>query len=428
MKRVLRNTFVASLLVGSSLWWAAQASDDFTLFDTETPVVPAPATRNGLDIYRDFREGLSTRTCPSNASARWSKHFSLVPSRLASGSDDALPLFGYVVDELRRAGLPTEYALIPFVESGYQPGARSPGGPAGLWQMIALTARDHKVNIGKGYDGRLSPVESTRAAVRYLKTLHGMFAGDWRLAAMAYNAGEYRVLGSLRAAGQTARNARPHTLPGLSGITHAYVRKLQAISCLMARADDQPQWLSALDRPVPRLEAVALPDDIADLRGWAEHTQQDPDLLRRLNPVFGNGRIAKVGGSRPMLLSATLAATGAIDQASPAAPLEAMSASLLDEAAMAPSTDLFAAPPEARPLASTETNPGEPVTAEISTTGKPAPSATASSATAALAAAVAQAAASAPPAPAPTPPIMAADPGTTPQAVTTPAKAAVMQK
>ena len=49
-----------------------------------------------------------------------------------------------------------------------------------------------------GYDGRLSPVDSTRAAVRYLKTLHGMFAGDWRLAVMAYNAGEYRVFGALR--------------------------------------------------------------------------------------------------------------------------------------------------------------------------------------------------------------------------------------
>ena len=52
-----------------------------------------------------------------------------------------------------------------------------------------------------GYDGRLSAVDSTRAAVRYLKTLHGMFAGDWQLATMAYNAGEYRILQSLRRGG-----------------------------------------------------------------------------------------------------------------------------------------------------------------------------------------------------------------------------------
>lgn len=423
MKRLIRNGIIASLLVGSSLWWVAQASDDFALFAAETPEAPAPApaTRNGLDIYREFRAGLATRHCPGNASARWSEHFAAVPRRLASSSDDALPLFGYVVDELRRASLPTEYALIPFVESGYQPGARSPGGPAGLWQMIALTARNHEVNIGKGYDGRLSPVESTRAAVRYLKTLHGMFAGDWRLAAMAYNAGEYRVLGSLRAARQTARNARPETLPGLSDITHAYVRKLQAISCLMARADDQQQWLSALDRPVPRLEAVTLPDDIADLRGWAEQTQQDHAQLRRLNPVFGNGRVAKIGGMRPQLLSATLAATGALDQAPPSTAQDAMSAVLLDEAAMASTSDLFAAP------AATDTLAPE-VTAYIE-----APRAsTAASATAALAVAAAQAAASVSPPPSsantPTPgPAVATASDASPQAVAAPAQEAVTQ-
>ena len=414
MKRLIRNAVISTVLVGSSLWWAAQASDD--LFGADTPVAPAPATRNGLDIYREFREGLATRNCPSNASARWSEHFAAVPRRLASGSDDALPLFGYVVDELRRADLPTEYALIPFVESGYQPGARSPGGPAGLWQMIALTARNHEVNIGKGYDGRLSPVESTRAAVRYLKTLHGMFAGDWRLAAMAYNAGEYRVLGSLRAAHQTARNARPETLPGLSDVTHAYVRKLQAISCLMARADDQQQWLSALDRPVPRLEAVALPDDIADLRGWAEQTLQDHAQLRRLNPAFGNGRIAKMGGKRPLLLSATLAATGAVDQASPATAQDAMSAALLDEAAMTPASDLFAAP--ATPVAAAAS-----AVANVEARLEPQRTATASSATAALAAAAAQAAAGALPASsASTMPVVAtaAEAGATAQAVAKP--------
>lgn len=420
MKRLIRNGIIASLLVGSSLWWAAQASDDFALFAEEAPAAPvlAPATRNGLDIYREFRAGLATRHCPGNASARWSEHFAAVPRRLASGSDDALPLFGYVVDELRRAGLPTEYALIPFVESGYQPGARSPGGPAGLWQMIALTARNHEVHISKGYDGRLSPVESTRAAVRYLKTLHGMFAGDWRLAAMAYNAGEYRVLGSLRAARQTARNARPEALPGLSDITHAYVRKLQAISCLMARADDQQQWLSALDRPVLRLEAVSLPDGIADLRGWAEQTQQDHAQLRRLNPVFGSGRVAKVGGKRPQLLSGTLAATGALDQTSPSTAQDAMSAALVDEATLAPTSDLFAAPDAPGALL-------PQVTARVEA---PRPS-TASSATAALAAA-AQAAASASPAQSAdiTPdPAVAADPAAPSQAAAAPALEAITQ-
>ncbi|HEY5805007.1 MAG TPA: transglycosylase SLT domain-containing protein [Lysobacter sp.] len=261
-----------------------------------------PATRNGRQIYEDFRTGLAEPECEAGGvSKRWRQHFATAPKRLAA-DDDLLPLFGYVVDSLRQAHLPTEFALIPFVESGYQPGARSPAGPAGLWQMIAITARNHDVPMRKGYDGRLSPVDSTTAAVRYLKTLHGMFAGDWRLTVMAYNAGEYRVLGALKRSGQVARNANPEQLVGLSDITQAYVRKLHALSCLMEQADDREEWLRSLDRPVPHLQAVTLPAGIKRLDQWASRTGQDGGQLKRLNPVFADGI-----GTRPARLLATAA-------------------------------------------------------------------------------------------------------------------------
>ncbi len=251
----------------------------------------ALATRSGLDIYRRFREHLADPTCEGDAvSARWRQHFASAPKKLGNPDSDALPLFGYVVDALIEADLPTEFALIPFVESGYQPGARSASGPAGLWQFIAVTARNHQVPVGAGYDGRLSPVDSTRAAVRYLKTLHGMFAGDWRLAVMAYNAGEYRLLQSLRRSGQNARNARPAELVGLSGITYAYVRKLHALSCLMEQADDRAEWLRAIDRPVPVLTAQSWPDGANNLDAWAKMRGLDPAALKRLNPAFAQGR------------------------------------------------------------------------------------------------------------------------------------------
>lgn len=287
---------------------------------TAHPPATTTATRNGREIYERFREGLADPTCDADVSTRWRQHFAAAPKRLAARNDDLLPLFGYVVDALRDASLPTEYALIPLVESGYKPGARSPAGPAGLWQMIALTARNHRVPIRAGYDGRLSPIDSTKAAVRYLKTLHGMFAGDWRLAAMAYNAGEYRILGALKRAGQTARNARPEQLPGLSGITHAYVRKLHALSCVMAQADDREDWLRALDRPVPRLAAVSVPADIADIATWASRTGQDAAQLQRLNPAIGTGRIAAVGSGRAPLLAVASDAIGGVLTPQPSAP------------------------------------------------------------------------------------------------------------
>lgn len=271
---------------------------------TAGTAAPEPvAARTGRDIYRRFREGLAEPEC-TGSSDRWRRHYAAAPRRLAHGGDDVLPLFGYVVDALREAHLPTEYALIPFVESGYRPGARSRSGPAGMWQFIGITARKHQIPMRAGYDGRLSPIDSTRAAVRYLKTLHGMFAGDWRLAVMAYNAGEYRIFGALRRAGQEARDATPEKLPGLSGITHAYVRKLRALSCLLAGAGDDSAWLAALDRPVAELEPVVLPAGATRLEAWASAQGLDPRLVRRLNPAFANGRIARADRAMRVLVPA----------------------------------------------------------------------------------------------------------------------------
>jgi peptidoglycan lytic transglycosylase D len=275
----------------------------------EAPKEPVPGqigTRNGGEIYQHFRDGLADPVCKADASARWQAHFAHAPKQLAARNDEVLPLFGYVVDAVLEADLPTEFALIPFVESGYKPGARSTQGPAGLWQMIAVTARNHKVPMRAGYDGRLSPIDSTTAAVRYLKTLHGMFAGDWRLAVMAYNAGEYRVLGALKRSGQTARDADPERLSGLSPITHAYVRKLHALSCLMEQADDRSEWLQALDRPVPLLRAITVPDGVADIATWARRNGQDAAQLQRLNPVYANGRLISADGKPARLLAAAM--------------------------------------------------------------------------------------------------------------------------
>jgi len=255
------------------------------------PVAAADsASRSGSEIYARFRAGLAQPDCAPDASIRWRKHFAAAPGRMASSKEDVMPLFGYVVDALIASDLPTEFALIPFVESGYKPGARSAGGPAGLWQMIGLTARKHGVPMRDGYDGRLSPVESTKAAVRYLKTLYGMFAGDWRLAVMAYNAGENRILGALRRSGQKARSVDIERLGGVPEITRAYVRKLHALACVLDEADDRAQWRSAIDRPVPLLTDLRVPEGVS-LESWAARNDFDVAALRRMNPAFTKGNI-----------------------------------------------------------------------------------------------------------------------------------------
>ncbi|ALN90667.1 lytic transglycosylase domain-containing protein [Lysobacter gummosus] len=311
-RRPLHAALAACLYLSAALPAPALAADAAQLAPPPAadPANDTGPTRNGRDIYQRFRDGLADKTCEPGVSSRWRQHFATAPKRLAAKDDDLLPLFGYVVDALREASLPTEYALIPFVESGYRPGARSASGPAGLWQMIAMTARNHRVPMREGYDGRLSPVESTQAAVRYLKTLHGMFGGDWRLTVMAYNAGEYRVLNAVKRGGQSIAATRHDDLTGLSDITTAYVRKLHALSCLMEQADDRAEWLNALDRPVPRLAAVTVPAEIDSIGEWAARTDQDSAQLLRLNPVFDNGRIVRPGGQRAPLLAVAASAIG----------------------------------------------------------------------------------------------------------------------
>jgi membrane-bound lytic murein transglycosylase D len=120
----LAGPALALLLAAPLCASAAEAASDAVLTHS--------GTRNGREIYERFRAGLADPTCKADASARWQAHFAHAPRQLAARNDDVLPLFGYVVDSVRAANLPTEFALIPFVESGYKPGARSAQGPAGL--------------------------------------------------------------------------------------------------------------------------------------------------------------------------------------------------------------------------------------------------------------------------------------------------------
>lgn len=216
-----------------------------------------PPVHTGRAVYERFRDGLAEEQCSATGNERWRKQYAGAVDRLAAQDGRTLPLFAHVVESLRRARLPTEYALIPFVESGYRPQARSPAGPAGLWQFIASTARRFRLPVGRQADARMSPVESTRAAVEYLSRLHQRFAGNWRLTAMAYNAGENRIMQALRRSGRAASEVDPRQLEGVPESTRQYLDKLDAIACALDEAAARGDWLLALDRPVPPLRPDA---------------------------------------------------------------------------------------------------------------------------------------------------------------------------
>jgi len=110
----------------------------------------------------------------------------------------AAPYLRYIIDQIEARGMPMEIALLPVVESAFDPFAYSHGRAAGLWQFIPATGRRFGLDQDWWYDGRRDPVESTRAALDYLQALNEMFDGDWLLAIAAYNSGEANVARAIR--------------------------------------------------------------------------------------------------------------------------------------------------------------------------------------------------------------------------------------
>lgn len=119
--------------------------------------------------------------------------FSQNPGYLQQVVERARPYLYHIVEKLSTNQLPLEIALLPMVESAYQPTALSPKGAAGLWQFIPSTGKDYDLKQSKQYDDRLDILASTQAAVRYLSDLKEHFNGDWLLALAAYNCGQSTV-------------------------------------------------------------------------------------------------------------------------------------------------------------------------------------------------------------------------------------------
>lgn len=267
------------------------------------PATPIPVMGRGADVFERINKGLSPGACSAGSNdSRWRKRYASSPAAFARHLEQILPLLDFVSVEVERSGLPSEFVFIPLVESWYKPEAMGPGGPAGMWQMISSTARNHGVHIQPGYDGRLSPVESTRAALSYLKTLQGMF-GNWQTIVMAYNAGEGRMHNAFKRARShevSAALRKPH---GLSNITYDYVAKLQALSCLVSEPGRQGLSLPNATRFVP-LVPLLIEADVQSLDEFARQQDQDPKQIRRLNPGFKNGRV--VAGVPRLVLTPTI--------------------------------------------------------------------------------------------------------------------------
>ena len=177
---------------------------------------PAAFERSGADVFQRISGALDPASCNENAArSTWMKDYIHNPARFERQLIVILPILDHVSYQTRKRGLPMEYALIPFVESRFQPKAVAKGGPTGLWQIMPETGRYYGLQIGGKKDGRFSVIQSTDAALSYLQKLQTMF-DDWQTGIMAYNAGDSRLRGSLRRQGLSKADADKRLPTGLA--------------------------------------------------------------------------------------------------------------------------------------------------------------------------------------------------------------------
>ncbi|MDY6890683.1 MAG: LysM peptidoglycan-binding domain-containing protein [Pseudomonadota bacterium] len=205
------------------------------------------------------------------------------PNQMQRVSERAGPYYHYILHRVLERQMPAEIALLPIVESGYDPFARSPGRAAGAWQFIPGTARHFGLRSSWWYDGRRDIITSTDAALTYLDQLQRRFEGDWLLALAAYNAGGGTVSRAIRRNRAAGKPTDFWSLE-LPAETEAYVPKLLAVARLVRDADRLGISLTPI-ADTPRFEAVDTGGQI-DLAQAAALAGLDLATLRQLNPGF----------------------------------------------------------------------------------------------------------------------------------------------
>ena len=194
----------------------------------------------------------------------------------------AAPYLHHIVREVEARGLPLELAVLPVIESAFEPYAYSHARAAGLWQFIPGTGTRFGLKQDWWYDGRRDVIAATRGALDYLEFLHGEF-GDWLLAVAAYNCGENAVARQI-AINRKAGKPTDFWNLKLPKETRAYVPKLIAMSRLVARPDDYGLAFSAVPNE-PYFARVETGGQI-DLRVAAELAGLTIDEIYALNPAY----------------------------------------------------------------------------------------------------------------------------------------------
>lgn len=249
------------------------------------------------DLWNRIRKGFAMPDFDGSLVRNHERWYASKPEYVQRMTERASLYLFHIVEEVERRQMPSELALLPFIESAFNPRALSSAKASGMWQFIPATGRDYALKQNAFRDERRDVLASTRAALDYLQRLHGMF-GDWHLALAAYNWGEGNVSRAI------AHNRRKGLATDYASLrmppeTRNYVPKLQAVKNIVAQPEafrlalpvieNHPYFVSV---PIERDIDAALAANLADL---------SLDEFHALNPSLNRPVILAAGTPRLLL-------------------------------------------------------------------------------------------------------------------------------
>ncbi len=259
--------------------------DSFPAPGVESAIGDTPLLEFGkIDVWARIRRGYAIPDLQNPLVANQTNWYATRPDYIQRTTLRASRYLYHVVEELEKRGMPTELALLPFIESAFNPEAYSSAKAAGMWQFIPSTGRDFNLTQNSFRDERRNVIASTDAALTYLQRLYDMF-GDWQLALAAYNWGEGSVQRAIKrnqAAGlPTDFNSLSRLMPAE---TRNYVPKLQAVKNIIGNPAQYNLTLPALENQ-PYFTSISKTGDI-DIKVAAQLAEIPLAEFKALNPQF----------------------------------------------------------------------------------------------------------------------------------------------
>ncbi|EIJ41754.1 LysM repeat-containing protein [Beggiatoa alba B18LD] len=244
------------------------------------------------NLWHRVRAGYKLGKMENNAIRTALNKYQKSPRYFNQFSSNAEPYLYYIVEELEYRGMPLELALLPAIESSFEPNLVSSESASGIWQFIPSTAKGIGLRLDDWYDGRRDIVESTQAALDYLQELYEFFDNDWLLALAAYNYGQ----GNIKKAIQRNRDAGKPTdywSLDLPQETRLFVPRLLALAEIVGNPDQYGVKLYDIPNKT-YFEQIDVGQQI-DINTAAKMVGLSSATLKRLNPAYSNAVTAPDG-------------------------------------------------------------------------------------------------------------------------------------